>query len=220
MTLILASASPRRRELLRQIGADFQVEVSHTPEIIDASLPPEEMVQQLALQKAYAVAAGHETGLVLGSDTIVVNDGVLLGKPGTAEEAADMLRSLSGKWHQVMTAVALVDASGERKPWVSVEKTGVKFRVLTGEDIAAYIATGESMDKAGAYGIQGYGALLVEKIEGCYFNVVGLPLQRVAAGLRNWGMNLYAYNGLQNERISTACPSAGTDGNAGSSQTV
>ena len=127
-----------------------------------------------------------------------------------------MLRGLSGRWHQVMTAVALVDASGQKAPWVSVEKTEVKFRDLKEADIAAYVATGESMDKAGAYGIQGYGALLVEKIEGCYFNVVGLPLQKVAAGLRNWGINLYAYNSLQNEGISALCPSAGTDGDAGS----
>lgn len=215
MTLILASASPRRRELLRQIGAEFEVEVSHAPEIIDESLKPEEMVQQLALQKASAVAQNHTEGLVLGADTIVVNQGVLLGKPGSYEEAASMLQSLSGRWHQVMTAVALVDASGTKEPWVSVEITNVKFRELSEADIMAYLATGESMDKAGAYGIQGFGALLVEKIEGCYFNVVGLPLQRVAEGLRNWGMNLYAYQGLQNERISRAGTSERTDGNAG-----
>ncbi len=216
MTLILASASPRRRELLGQIGAEFEVEVSHAPEVIDTSLSPEEMVQQLALQKASAVAANHTDGLVLGSDTIVVNDGMILGKPASAEEATAMLRSLSGKWHQVMTAVALVDASGKKEPWKAVEITGVKFRHLTDADIAAYLATGESMDKAGAYGIQGFGALLVEKIEGCYFNVVGLPLQRVAVGLQNWGINLYAYKGLQHERISAAESSAGADGDAGS----
>ncbi len=213
MTLILASASPRRRELLRQIGAEFEVEVSNAPEIIDKSLKPEDMVQQLALQKASAVAQNHTEGLVLGSDTIVVNQGILLGKPDSYEAAASMLKSLSGRWHQVMTAVALVDASGEKEPWVSVEITNVKFRDLSEADIIAYLATGESMDKAGAYGIQGFGALLVEKIEGCYFNVVGLPLQRVAEGLRNWGMNLYAYQGLQNERISRAGTSTRTDGN-------
>ncbi len=220
MTLILASASPRRRELLQQIGAEFEVEVSHTPEVIDASLSPENMVQQLALQKASAVAAGHTDGIVLGSDTIVVNDGVLMGKPSSAEEAAAMLRSLSGKWHQVMTAVALVDASAEREPWTAVEITGVKFRELSDTDIANYLSTNEYRDKAGSYGIQGYGALLVEKIEGCYFNVVGLPLQRVAVGLQNWGIDLYAYKGLQHERISPAGSSAGTDGDAGSSTAV
>jgi septum formation protein len=145
----------------------------------------------------------------------VVDAGRLLGKPADEREAAQMLRSLSGKWHTVMTAVALVDASGKQQPWLAVEHTGVKFRKLNDAEIAAYVATGESMDKAGAYGIQGYGALLVEKIDGCYFNVVGLPLQKVAAGLRNWGMNLYAYNQLQDEGISAACPSAGTHGDAG-----
>ncbi|MBQ1220324.1 MAG: Maf family protein, partial [Peptococcaceae bacterium] len=115
------------------------------------------------------------------------------------EEAAEMLRSLSGKWHQVMTAVALVDANDTKHEWTSVEITNVKFRDLTEDDIAAYVATGESMDKAGAYGIQGYGALLVERIEGCYNNVVGLPLQLVAKGLRNWGINLYEYKEVQTQ---------------------
>ena len=219
MTLILASASPRRRALLQQIGVEFQVECSDVEEVKDASLNPEALVQKLALQKAQAVATLHKDGLVLGADTIVVNDGFVLGKPASEAEAAQMLGGLSGKWHQVMTAVALVDASGKQAPWVAVEKTGVKFRALSQADIAAYLATGESMDKAGAYGIQGYGALLVEQIEGCYFNVVGLPLQKVAAGLRNWGINLYAYNGLQDERISAACPSAGAHGNVGCGET-
>lgn len=220
MTLILASASPRRQELLRQIGASFEVECSHVPEVVDPLWKPEEMVQKLALQKAKAVAEHHSEGLVLGADTVVVNDGVLLGKPANTEKAILMLRNLSGKWHQVMTAIALVDASGSKEPWLSVERTSVKFRNLSERDIMAYIATGESMDKAGAYGIQGYGALLVERIEGCYFNVVGLPLQRVADGLRNWGINLYDYNVLQNERVSTICSSERTDGNVGSETTV
>ena len=202
MNLILASASPRRRMLLEQIGVPFTVTVSQVEEVVDSSLPPEQMVQQLALQKATAVAEGYTEGLVLGADTVVVNDGVLLGKPATEEQAAEMLRGLSGKRHQVMTAVAVVDASGNREPWTSVEITQVQFRTLTEADIAAYIATGESMDKAGAYGIQGYGALLVEQIEGCYFNVVGLPLQKVAAGLRNWGINIYDYNGVQHKDLS------------------
>ena len=199
MNLILASASPRRRELLQQIGVSFVVECSDTEEKIDLSQPPEQQVQALALQKAQAVAENHQTGIVLGADTVVVNEGVLLGKPKSVDEAKTMLSSLSGKWHQVMTAVALVDAGEKQHTWSSVEITNVKFRELTEQDIAAYVATGESMDKAGAYGIQGYGALLVEKIEGCYNNVVGLPLQQVAVGLRNWGINLYAYTDLQNK---------------------
>ena len=197
MNLILASASPRRRELLTQVGVSFEIEVSDVEEVLDDSLSPELQVQSLALQKARAVAGQRKAGLVLGADTVVVDNNVLLGKPRSTEEAVAMLRSLSGKWHQVMTAVALVDAGDTQHIWTSVEITNVKFRDLTEDDIAAYVATGESMDKAGAYGIQGYGALLVERIEGCYNNVVGLPLQLVAKGLRNWGINLYEYKEVQ-----------------------
>lgn len=197
MNLILASASPRRRELLEQIGVTFEIEVSNVEEVMDTALSPAMLVQSVALQKAQAVASQHNAGLILGADTIVVDNDVILGKPRSIEEAKAMLTRLSGKWHQVMTAVSLVDASGMQNSWTSVEITNVKFRDLTKEDIAAYVATGESMDKAGAYGIQGYGALLVERIEGCYNNVVGLPLQQVAAGLRNWGINLYAYENVQ-----------------------
>ena len=199
MKLILASASPRRHELLTQVGVSFVIEVSDVEEVLDDTLSPELQVQSLALQKAQAVAAQHKDGLVLGADTVVVDAGSLLGKPQNTEEAAEMLRSLSGKWHQVMTAVALVDANDTKHEWTSVEITNVKFRDLTEDDIAAYVATGESMDKAGAYGIQGYGALLVERIEGCYNNVVGLPLQLVAKGLRNWGINLYEYKEVQTQ---------------------
>lgn len=197
MDLILASASPRRRELLTQIGVSFVVEVSDVEEVIDAALLPHALVASLALQKAQAVAKNHTEGIVLGADTIVVSDGNILGKPQDAAQAKAMLQSLSGRWHQMMTAVALVDAQDDQKVWTSVESTNVKFRNLTQEDIAAYVATGESMDKAGAYGIQGYGALLVERIEGCYNNVVGLPLQQVARGLNQWGINLYAYQNVQ-----------------------
>ena len=197
MNLILASASPRRRELLTQVGVRFTIAVSDVEEVIEDGLSPELQVQSLALQKAQAVAAQYQEGLVLGADTVVVDNHRLLGKPHSTAEATAMLRSLSGKWHQVMTAVALVDAGNHQHTWTSVEITNVKFRDLTEDDIAAYVATGESMDKAGAYGIQGYGALLVERIEGCYNNVVGLPLQLVAKGLRNWGINLYDYEEVQ-----------------------
>lgn len=202
MKLILASASPRRRELLTQIGVSFEIEVSDVEEVPDCSLSPEQQVQSLALQKAMAVALQRKDGLVLGADTVVVDHGSVLGKPRSKDEAMIMLRSLSGKWHQVMTAVALVDAEEKQHTWTSVEITNVKFRDLTENDIAAYVATGESMDKAGAYGIQGYGALLVERIEGCYNNVVGLPLQLVAKGLQNWGINLYEYKEVQAQCVS------------------
>ena len=193
MDFVLASASPRRFELLQQVGAKFTVQVSEVQEVIDPALDVQATVQSLAWQKAKAVAATLQDGIVLGADTIVVSEGVILGKPKTKEEAKEMLTSLSGKWHEVMTGVALIDASGKQKDWQSVEVTRVKFRNLTEQDIAAYIATNECMDKAGAYGIQGFGALFVEQIAGCYFNVVGLPLQRVAAGLFTMGVNLYDY---------------------------
>ncbi len=193
MELILASASPRRRALLEQVGAVFTWERSDVPEETDRRLSAEEQAIQLALRKARAVAEKHTAGVVLGADTVVLSQGSILGKPAQDAEAAQMLRRLSGKWHVVITGIALVDAAGEREPWLAAEKTRVKFRKLSDADIAAYVATGESKDKAGAYGIQGYGALLVEKIEGCYFNVVGLPLQKVAEGLRKWGIDLYEY---------------------------
>ena len=135
MKLILASASPRRRELLTQVGVSFVIEVSDVEEVLDDTLSPELQVQSLALQKAQAVAAQHKDGLVLGADTVVVDAGSLLGKPQNTEEAAKMLRSLSGKWHQVMTAVALVDANDTKHEWTSVEITNVKFRDLTEDDI-------------------------------------------------------------------------------------
>lgn len=193
MDFVLASASPRRFELLQQVGAKFIVQISEVQEIIDFTLDVKTIVQSLAWQKAKAVAETREEGIILGADTIVVSEGKILGKPKNKEEAKEMLTSLSGKWHEVMTGVALVDASGRQQEWKSVEVTRVKFRNLTEQDIAAYIATEECMDKAGAYGIQGFGALLVEEIAGCYFNVVGLPLQKVAAGLLTMGVNLYDY---------------------------
>lgn len=200
MDLILASASPRRRELLQQIGAVFVVEESREKETPDLTRKPKEIVQQLALQKAQAVAAQHREGIVLGADTVVVIDDEILGKPKNSEDAASMLRRLSGRRHEVMTGVALVDASGSREAWTQTEITGVEFRELSEEDIQAYLETGESTDKAGAYGIQGYGALLVTKIDGDYFNIVGLPLQCVAAGLQNWGLNLYDYANARAEK--------------------
>lgn len=197
MELILASASPRRAELLKQVGAVFSIASSTVEEVIDPRWTATETVQALAWQKARAVAENRSHGLVLGADTIVVYQNQILGKPKTQAEAGQMLALLSGQWHEVMTGVVIIDASGQQKDWLSVEITRVKFRKLAEQDIAAYLATGESMDKAGAYGIQGFGALLVEEIKGCYFNVVGLPLQRVAAGLHTLGVNLYDYEHCQ-----------------------
>jgi septum formation protein len=177
--LILASASPRRRELLSQIGVVFDVDAAHVDEGDDPRVN--------AVEKARAAAARHrgEDAVVLGADTEVVLDGSVLGKPGGEAHAREMLRRLSGRSHAVVTAYALVDCTTGRELVRSVE-TDVTFRHLTDDDIDAYVATGEPLDKAGAYGIQGRGAVLVDRIDGDYFNVVGLPLADLAAALRDF----------------------------------
>lgn len=181
MELILASASPRRADLMAQVGWKFKVKPVDVNEELEAGLPVSEAVMGLALRKARASKA--EEGLVIGADTVVVLDDRILGKPSSASDAREMLTALSGREHTVITGVALVNAaSGEF--WVGAEKTRVGFRTLSMEEIDAYIDSGEPMDKAGGYGIQGKGALLVRGIKGCYFNVVGLPLARLAAMLK------------------------------------
>ena len=180
MALILASSSPRRQELLRLITADFTV----CPAAVDESLPPalsvREAAQFLARKKALAVAAEHPTTVVLGSDTTVVLGDTILGKPQVPERAAEMLRMLSGKTHLVITGVAL--AQGTKVSAFQTE-TEVTFYPLTETQIQRYVATGEPLDKAGGYGIQGYGALLVEKLVGDYYGVVGLPVAPTARKL-------------------------------------
>ncbi len=176
--LILASASPRRRALLRQIGWDCIVRPSNFRELTVAS-EPEAFVLYNALGKAREVATQFRSGIVLGADTIVVHAGELLGKPKGKEEAASMLRMLSGDWHDVFTAVALVDSSSGREI-SDIARTRVHMRQITEAELASYLETEEPYDKAGAYGIQGMAALFVDRIDGCYFNVVGLPLSRLA----------------------------------------
>jgi septum formation protein len=177
---VLASASPRRADLLAQIGIPFEVIPSDVREDLTLPLEPERHVLVLARLKAEDVARKRPGSLVLGADTIVVREGTILGKPVDAADACRMLRLLSGRWHEVMTGVALRQEKGGKKR-EAVEVTRVKFRDLGEEEIREYVATGEPLDKAGAYGIQGKGAVLVERIEGCYFNVVGLPLARLTA---------------------------------------
>ncbi len=198
MTIILASASPRRAELLTQIGVSFVVFPSSINETLNPQLPIKEQLLSLALAKAQNVAQHFDEGIVLGADTVVVDKGEILGKPHDLSEARQMLRRLSGHTHLVMTAVALVNSSNGRI-WQDIVVSQVQFRTLTEEDIESYLATGESLDKAGAYGIQGKGALLVESITGCYFNIVGLPLNKVAEGLKLMGVNVYRM--IKNEEI-------------------
>ena len=185
--LILASASPRRRELLAQAGFDFQVHPTHISEDLLPNEEPVAYVTRLAREKAQAAfaqlsaaSASVENLVVLGADTTVTLDGHILGKPEDAADAARMLRLLSGRSHRVITGVSVVTAASTE---VAAEVTAVQFLTLSDAEIEAYIATGEPMDKAGAYGIQGRAARWIPRIEGCYFNVVGLPLAVVTAML-------------------------------------
>lgn len=181
--VILASASPRRKELLTNMGINFSVVVSDADEsVADSNVPPGIYVQQLSLLKAASTAEKvikNKNALIISADTVVVNNNKILGKPKNEQEAFDMLSALSGKTHQVYTGFCVLRA----KDAYTVCKhvcTDVTFKKLSAEQISSYIQSGEPMDKAGAYGIQGLGAMLVEKINGDYFNVVGLPVSALA----------------------------------------
>lgn len=180
--IILASASPRRSELMTLAGFRFDVICADIDEIVPEKALPQEVVMSLALQKAQAVAKDHRKSAVVGSDTVVALDGKILGKPRSEKEAVEMLRSLSGRIHKVFTGVAIV--CGE-KVTSFFEETEVEFYPLTDQEILDYVATGEPMDKAGAYGIQGRGAVLVKRINGDYFNVMGLPISKVYRELKD-----------------------------------
>lgn len=177
--IILASQSPRRQELLKLITSDFEIKVSNVDETLPDKITPKEAVMYLSKIKAELFADGDD--IVIGADTVVALDGKILGKPKSEENAKEMLRFLSGRTHSVFTGVTL--ASDKKTKTFAVE-TKVKFFELTNEEIDAYIKTKEPFDKAGAYGIQGYGSLLVEKIDGDYFNVVGLPVSTLARELK------------------------------------
>jgi septum formation protein len=163
--------------LLKQIGFDFKVIVSETPETIQNGIPPEQLVMNLSLDKAKDVAQNLDSGLVIGADTIVVLQGKILGKPADYKEAVSMLQYLSGNTHQVYTGFTLLDAETDQK-MIDYECTKVTFRSLSKQEIEEYIKLEPPFDKAGAYGIQDRSALFVEKIDGCYYNVVGFPLAK------------------------------------------
>ena len=187
--LILASRSPRRRELLKQLGLEFDVIVDNPAENPIWGLSSTELVQAMALQKAKHAASTLSGGVLLGADTIVEYRKRNFKKPRSKEEAEEFLMFLSGKTHRVHTGVAIVDIEGNRWP-TTCATTRVTFRDLSTEEIRAYIRTKEPMDKAGGYGIQGIGAIFVEKIEGSYSNVVGLPLEVVAQMLPEFGIRV------------------------------
>jgi septum formation protein len=189
--VVLASASPRRRELLALVGIQHEVRPANIDESYLAGETARSHAERLARGKAAAVAS--RDAVTIGSDTIVVVDGDVLGKPKDARDAAAMLRRLSGRSHVVVTAVA-VDWRGRMES--AVEEVGVTFRALSDPDIDAYIATGEPMDKAGAYGIQGFGATIVERVDGDYFAVMGLPLNRLVGLLQRLGLR-YEFGPVQ-----------------------
>ncbi|GEC91281.1 MULTISPECIES: Maf family protein [Brevibacillus] len=185
--LILASSSPRRRELLQTLGLSFTVITSDVDETTAGHLSASEVVEELSLRKAKEVASRLTEGVVLGSDTVVVLDGQILGKPVDEMDAYRMLSMLQGQEHTVYSGVALIDVETGRAE-VSHSLTDVRIRALTEQEIKSYIATGEPMDKAGSYAIQGIGATIVEGITGDYFTVVGLPLGLTSALLTRFGM--------------------------------
>ena len=173
--IILASASPRRAALLKQIGLDFRVCPSDVVESEATRTSPKGVVEELALRKARTVGRRFDRGLVIGADTIVVINGLIIGKPKNNQHAVEILKSLSGNHHDVVTGVALIDLDGNQEIVWSA-RTLVCFRKLRESEILEYVRSHDTSDKAGAYGIQGRAAAFVSRIEGCYFNVVGLPL--------------------------------------------
>lgn len=180
--LILASASPRRKELIAHLGIPFEICVSDADERLENPLSPDETVKELSKRKAEAVAAARPDDIVLGVDTVVSIDGQILGKPKDEEDARYMLRLLSGRTHTVYSGFTLI---GQGKTYTESVATNVTFASLSEDEIEGYIASGEPMDKAGAYGVQGLGGRYVIGVEGDYHSVVGLPLQRIYIALRD-----------------------------------
>lgn len=191
MKIILASSSPRRKEILENANVKFDIIKSEIDEVILDNELPSQVVMRLAFEKCIDIAAKHRESLVIGADTVVVLDDIILGKPKDIDEAIAMITQLSGKTHQVITGISLINLTANKKI-IDYVVSNVKFKDLSAEDIKDYIQTNESLDKAGAYGIQGYGALLVEEIQGDYFNIVGLPISRLSDLLKqNFSINIF-----------------------------
>jgi len=187
--IVLASGSPRRRELVRMIGLKFELAVPLVKEAGSIYAKPSALVTKLALAKAVSLAHKFPDALILGADTIVVLDGKILGKPRNRSEAGAMLRTLSGRTHTVYTGLALVDVpTGFRE--TGYEKSLVSMKNISPAEIRDYLATGEPMDKAGSYGIQGFGAVFIKHINGCFFNVMGLPVARLYDMLKQMAVKI------------------------------
>ncbi len=187
--VILASKSPRRAELLTRMGLDYVIAPADVDETVDSCLSPAEAVAEISARKARAVCATAAPGqIVIACDTVVALGGRIFGKPGDRAEAAEMLQTLSGRTHEVFSGLTV--CTRERSETVC-ERTLVDFRVLDPREIEAYLDTGEPFDKAGAYGIQGFGAMLISGISGDYYNVMGLPVCRLLALLRTFGVQVF-----------------------------
>lgn len=188
--IILASKSPRRVEILKELGMDVIVVPSDIDETLNCIDSPEQIVMDLALRKAKRVVdTGDMPGIVIGADTIVVADGKILGKPDSIEDAYNMIKMLQGRYHNVITGVALIDSDTGRTI-VDYQKTKVKIKTLSDSQIIKYLNKEKVFDKAGSYAIQGYGSVIVEKIDGCYFNVVGLPVSKLYDMLKKFGIDM------------------------------
>jgi septum formation protein len=203
--IVLASGSPRRQELLRRFGFPFTVDVSGVDEDIEGNAHPDAIVKLLATRKVSAVASRRSTNMVIGADTIVVIDGQVLNKPIDAADARRMLMLLRGQAHEVWTGVAVVDTATWRVE-TSAVRSLVRMRSCSDRDIDAYVATGEPLDKAGAYAIQGGAGTFVERIEGCYTNVVGLPLCELSALLGRFGVPIDLVAPVCTLPGGTTCP--------------
>lgn len=191
MNIILASASPRRKEILENTNTKFEIIKSEIDEVILDNELPSQVVMRLAFEKSIDIALKHPDSLVIGADTVVVLNNNILGKPKDSSDAFNMIKQLSGKTHQVITGISLINLNANQKI-IEYVVSNVKFKNLSEEDIKDYIQTNESLDKAGAYGIQGFGAMLVEEIQGDYFNIVGLPISRLSDLLKkHFNINLF-----------------------------
>lgn len=191
MDIILASSSPRRKEILGNTNLKFKIIKSNIDEVILSKESPYQVVMRLAYEKSMDIAYSNKDKLIIGADTVVCLDDVILGKPKDELEAIEMIKKLSGKTHQVITGISLINLDANKKI-IDYVVSYVKFKKLSHEDIIDYIQTNESLDKAGAYGIQGYGALLVEEIKGDYFNIVGLPISKLSDLLKkHFSINLF-----------------------------
>src|SRR4030043_132770 len=187
--IILASGSPRRKELLEKIGLKFEVESSNYEEDIYPGLQPHDVAQKISLKKAGIVASKHKNVVIIAADTFIVFDGQILGKPSTANESRKMLQKLNGKSHSVITGFSVIDTAKNKTLSRSVE-TIVFLKKLTPSEIDTYVKSKEPLDKAGGYAIQGLGAVIVDRIEGDYLNVAGLPLSALTEALKEFGIHI------------------------------